>query len=405
MTGHPITSQKTEFTGSLGETLAGRLDTPVGKVRGFALFAHCFSCSKDVMAASRVSSVLAGHGIATLRFDFTGLGNSDGDFASTNFSSNVADLLAAMDFMAAEGKAPALIIGHSLGGAAVLMAASQRDFVKAVATINAPSDAAHITDQFADHLAAIEVEGEAMVSLAGRPFRMRRQFLDDVRSVRILDAAERLRKPLLILHAPKDQIVSIDHATRLFVAAKHPKSFVSLDEASHLLSRSEDAEFAGDMIAAFARRYLPPDEAHKAASSQGPHGVFARESAGQKFTVAMTARQHGMTADEPKDLGGADQGPTPYELLNAALASCTAITVRMVADRKNIPLQSVSLGVTHEQVDGDEPGTRLDVFCRALTFEGDLTDEQRHYLLGIANKCPVHRTLHRPSRVDTILKE
>lgn len=395
-------SEKVEFPGHDGAMLAGRFDRPAGQIRAFALFAHCFSCSKDILAASRLAGRLAEHGIATLRFDFTGLGHSDGDFANTNFSSNVADLVAALTYLRQRGEAASLLIGHSLGGPAVLLAAAQNDGVRAVATINAPSDVAHVTDRFGDQLRAIEEEGAAEVFLAGRSFTIKRQFLEDVRSVRVLDAVSNLKKPVAILHSPLDAEVSIDHATHLFVAAKHPKSFISLDDADHLLTRKEHALYAADTIAAWSARYLDMDK-KRLPRPKGAEGVYAVEEAGAPYTVQMTTRTHDLIADEPPGLGGADRGPTPYELLCAALASCTAITVRMVADRKQIPLTSVEMEVDHAKVAPEGGGDKMDVFTRRITLHGDLSDDQRAYLMDIADKCPVHRTLHGEVKVVSTL--
>lgn len=244
------------FTGALGTQLAARLDSPPGEPLAFALFAHCFTCSKDTLAASRISAALTARGIAVLRFDFTGLGGSEGDFANTNFSSNVADLVAAAAWLRINHKAPAILIGHSLGGAAVLAAAREIPEAAAVATIGAPYDPGHVRQLLAPAIAEIEAAGEAEVDLAGRKFRIKKQFLQDIGGRESRDAIASLRKALLVFHSPRDTTVSVDNAARIFMAAKHPKSFVSLDDADHLLTRKEDAHYVAAVLAAWASRYI-----------------------------------------------------------------------------------------------------------------------------------------------------
>ncbi|WP_323762924.1 bifunctional alpha/beta hydrolase/OsmC family protein [Maricaulis sp.] len=404
-------SRRIEFAGALGETLAARLELPHGQPRAFALFAHCFSCSKDILAASRIARRLTGSGFAVLRFDFTGLGQSDGDFANTNFSSNIADLIAAADYLDAEYEAPALLIGHSLGGAAVIAAAGKLPSVRAVATIGAPADAAHVTQQFAADLAAIERDGVARVELAGRPFTLKKQFLDDIADHKVEDAAAGLRRPLLLLHAPTDAIVGIDNASRLFQAAKHPKSFVSLDDADHLLGDVKDALYAADTIAAWAGRYVPEARSEPPAAA-GESVVVVRETGGGRFENHVVVGDHVMLADEPASVGGLDAGPSPYGYLSAALGACTSMTLRMYANRKGLPLDRVTVSTGHHKghaedcadcVDGQE--RHVDIFEREITLEGELDGDQKARLLEIADKCPVHRTLHSPVVVRTRLKD
>ncbi|WP_031552191.1 bifunctional alpha/beta hydrolase/OsmC family protein [Parvularcula oceani] len=402
MTAQPV---RLSFKGASGAELAARLDLPAGPVRAYALFAHCFTCSKDLIASRAVSAALTRRGIATLRFDFTGLGGSGGDFGSTNFTMNLGDLKSAADFLAEHYEAPSLLVGHSLGGAAALVAARDLGCIKAVATINAPADTHHVTDQFKEQLDTIRSDGEAEVLLGQRPFTIRRQFLDDLGEHRVTEAAAQLEKPLLVLHAPHDETVGIENATKLFVAAMHPKSFVSLDDADHLLSRREDAEYAAEVIAAWASRYLAP--AQEPAEGEAPD-VMVRETGAGRFQALVTAGAHHLIADEPESVGGLDTGPSPYDLLAAALGACTTMTLRMYADRRGLPLDRALVTVTHEKLHekdmekmmGDE-GAKPDRFTRKVTLEGDLDTAQRKRLMEIADRCPVHKTLERGASVTT----
>lgn len=397
-------TERLTFTGHSGDTLTARLDLPEGPHLATALFAHCFTCSKDIPAARRISARLAGAGIAVLRFDFTGLGHSQGDFANTNFSSNVQDLIRAASFLREAYEAPAILIGHSLGGAAVLATAGDVPEAKAVATIAAPADAAHVADNFGAHLERIEQDGEAEVELAGRPFRIRRQFLEDIRAQEIGPRIAALRKALIVFHGPHDQTVGIENAEKIFVAAKHPKSFVSLDRADHLLSRREDAAYVADVLSAWASRYLGEDEAADAPLVRpDPERVTVVETGAGKFQSQVLAGGHALLADEPEKVGGLDSGPTPYHFLNAALGTCTAMTMRMYADRKGIAVDRFVVRVGHDRIhaedceecsqhDGDARG-QVDVLTREIEISGDLSADERAKLLEIADKCPVHRTL------------
>ncbi|MHA1570282.1 MAG: bifunctional alpha/beta hydrolase/OsmC family protein, partial [Alphaproteobacteria bacterium] len=344
-------SHKIHFTGSLGAKLAARLDVPDRAPRAYALFAHCFTCSKDIFAAARISAALVEHGIAVLRFDFTGLGHSEGEFASTNFSSNVQDLVVAAGYLRDHYKAPAILIGHSLGGAAVLAAAGKIAEVRAVATIGAPSDPSHVAHLFDGSLEEIEREGKAVVSLAGRPFTIAKQFLDDIREQTLIGDIGRLGKALLVMHGPRDQTVSIDNAAIIFGAAKHPKSFISLDDADHLLSRKEDARYAAEVLAAWANRYIDASPVEEAAgASEGD--VIVAETGEGRFQQIITVGQHTLLADEPPSVGGGDSGLTPYDLLLAGLGACTNMTLRMYAARKKIPLERCVIRLRHKKIHG-----------------------------------------------------
>jgi uncharacterized OsmC-like protein/alpha/beta superfamily hydrolase len=405
------TTSRASFPGHSGANLAARLDMPNGKVRAFALFAHCFTCSKDLVAARRIAADLSRAGIAVLRFDFTGLGSSEGEFASTNFSSNVGDLLAAADWLRDNHAAPALLIGHSLGGAAMLAVAADIPEARAVVTIGAPADTDHVLANFGSDLATIERDGQADVTLAGRSFRIARQFVEDVRGVRLAERIRAMRKPLLILHSPLDEIVGIDNATAIFIAARHPKSFVSLDKADHLLTRAEDAAFAAAVIAGWTSRYL---EADKPQGETAVEHVRVSETGEGKFQNAVQAGAHRLFADEPVSAGGLDTGPSPYDFLSIALGACTSMTLRMYADFKKIELGRVSVDVSHAKVHAKDcadctdeergSGRRIDRFERVISIEGDLPPELAGKIEEIAGKCPVHRTLEGSSKVKTVVK-
>ncbi len=405
-------SDKVEFTGSHGAALAARLDWPEQAPRAFALFAHCFTCSKDVFAAARISQGLAERGIAVLRFDFTGLGASDGDFANTNFSSNVEDLIAAADWLRANHRAPAILIGHSLGGAAVLAAAPRIAEARAVATVNAPADPAHVAHLLAAARPEIDAKGQAEVVLAGRRFTIRKQFLDDIAGQRLDAALAAMRKALLVFHAPRDQTVSIDNAGRIFQAAKHPKSFVSLDDADHLLSRREDAIYVADVLSAWASRYLdaPAATATGRAPRAEPGELIVYEAGTGRYAQIVDDGVHRLRADEPADVGGTNTGPTPYGLLSAALGACTSMTLRMYAERKKLPLEWIAVRLRHSKIHAQDCAEcevkegKVDRIERDIELWGDLTDEQRQRLLEIADRCPVHQTLERHNQIVTKLR-
>jgi putative redox protein len=398
-------TERLEFPNVKREKLAALLDLPLGRPAAFALFAHCFTCGKDNLAAKRIAERLAMCGIGVLRFDFTGLGTSEGDFSDTHFSSNVDDLVAAADYLRATRGAPAILIGHSLGGAAALAAAHRIADARAVVTIAAPCDPAHVAGLFKD-VDKIREQGEVEVSLAGRPFRIKREFLDDITEQRIKDCLANLRKALLIFHSPTDDIVGIDNASRIFVAAKHPKSFVSLAGADHLLSKKSDAVYVANVIAAWAERYL--EEPAARSDEQIEVGtVLVRETGNGKFQQEILSGPHRFLADEPVKVGGLDSGPGPYDLLLAGLGACTSMTLRLYADNKKLPLKRVSVRLTHNKIHAEDCLTcetkegMVDRIDRNITFEGPLDAEQRKRLLEIADKCPVHRTLKSEIEIRT----
>jgi putative redox protein len=403
-----VPTERFQFTSSEGHKLAAALDMPDGEIRGYALFAHCFTCGKDVLAAKRIAVALAAKGLAVLRFDFTGLGSSEGDFANSTFSSNVADLVRAADHLRETRKAPDLLIGHSLGGAAILAAAAQIPEAKAVVTIAAPSDPAHVTHLLKDQVKNIREQGEVEVSLAGRPFRIKREFLDDIAEQNLLGQVAKLHKALLIMHAPTDDTVGIENATKLFIAAKHPKSFVSLADADHLLSDKRDTGYAADVIAAWSERYLGPALEPAVDPAEAPRRVVVQETRDSKFQQTVTVGPHRLLADEPVAVGGEDSGPGPYDLVLAGLGACTSMTMRLYADRKALPLDRVTVTLTHSKIyakDCAECETRdgmLDQIERVIKIDGpSLDDDQRKRLMEIADKCPVHRTLTSEVRIAT----
>ena len=401
-------TERFQFAGTGGYQLAAALDLPDGAIAAYALFAHCFTCSKDVLAARRIASALAARGIAVLRFDFTGLGSSEGDFANSTFSSNVADLVLAANHLRQTRKAPTILIGHSLGGAAILAAAGQIPDAKAVVTIAAPSDPAHVTGLFKDRVEDIRKQSEVEVSLAGRPFRIKRQFLDDVAEQGLTAQIARLHKALLVMHSPTDDTVGIDNATRIFVAAKHPKSFVSLAGADHLLSQRRDSAYVADVIATWAQRYVEPIPVESGADpGEAPRRVIVQETRAGKFQQNVSIGLHRMLADEPVAAGGQDTGPGPYDFVLAGLGACTSMTMRMYADRKALPLERVTVTLKHGKIharDCEECETHegmLDQIEREISIEGALDADQRKRLMEIADKCPVHRTLHSEIRIVT----
>ncbi len=402
---------KLTFKNEKGESLAARLDLPVDeKPVAYAVFAHCFTCTKNLNAVVNINRALAREGIATLRFDFTGLGESEGDFSHTSFSSNVSDLIAAADFLKLEFDAPGLLIGHSLGGAAVLQAAKHIPSTVAVATIGAPSNLDHLARYLTPQRQAIATQGEAEITLAGKTFRIKKQFFDDLQPTHFQETIQNLNKALLIFHSPVDSIVGIENAAEIFQMARHPKSFISLDRADHLLSNREDSLYVGSVLAAWARKYLeislpaaPPRELtdNRVVTRTGRRG----------YQTEIIANGHRLMADEPIPAGGADTGPNPYDYLMAALGACTGMTLRMYADLKQWPLDSVVVRLRHRKIHAQEcrecetQSGKLDSIEREIEIEGPLDGEQRQRLLEIADRCPVHRTLHSEIIVKTALKE
>jgi uncharacterized OsmC-like protein/alpha-beta hydrolase superfamily lysophospholipase len=400
-------AERIDFPNADGEMLAALLDRPAGEPTAYALFAHCFTCGKDNRAARLIAKGLTARGIAVLRFDFTGLGASTGEFANTTFSSNVADLAAAADHLRRTRRAPSLLIGHSLGGSAVLAAAEKIPETRAVAAIAAPADPGHVAGLFKDQAEDIRRHGEIEVTLAGRPFRIRREFLDDVAGQRLADKVKALGAALMVLHSPTDEIVGIENASAIFLAAKHPKSFVSLAGADHLLSRRRDASYVADVIAAWAGRYLDEAEPSEAAEESEPGTVVVTETGQGKFQQAIAIGRHRLIADEPTAAGGLDSGPSPYDFLLAGLGACTAMTMRLYAEHKGLALDRVAVALKHGKIhaaDCESCETRegkIDRIDRTITIDGDLADQDRAKLMEIADKCPVHRTLRSEIEIRT----
>ncbi len=402
---------KVSFTNPAGIELAGLLDLPEDEQPlAWALFAHCFTCGKHIKAAASISRALARQRIAVLRFDFTGIGDSGGDFSATTFSSEIEDLVAAADYMAREYQGPQILIGHSLGGTAVLQAASRIPSAAAVVTIGAPFDPAHLTRQIGDVQQEIEQHGEAQVELGGTPYTLKKAFFDDLGQHALGPDIAALKVALLVMHSPRDLIVGIDNAAKIYQAARHPKSFITLDPADHLLSRKEDARYAGEMIATWVHRYLdtaPEIESpleiidNRVTARTGPEGFF----------TDLFVNGHALVADEPISYGGTNRGPSPYDYLLAALGACTSMTVQMYARQKKWPLQDALVRLRHAKIHAEDcehcenKTGKIDRFERELELIGDLSDEQRQRLLEIAEKCPVHRTLHADVVVETVLRK
>ncbi len=400
-----MATERVSFPGHDGQDLAARLDQPDGPLLGTVLFAHCFTCSKDIPAARRIAGRLASMGLAVLRFDFTGLGHSDGEFANTTFTSNVDDLVCAARYLAGRDMAPGMLIGHSLGGAAVLRAAARIDSIRAVATIGAPFDPAHVTHNFHDALDEIKRNGAAEVTLGGRPFQISRDFVEDISAANLAPAIRDLNAALLVMHAPRDTQVGIENASEIFKAAQHPKSFVTLDDADHLITRTRDAEYTAEVIAAWSGRYL--DLRPPAPPPGAPEGIVrVSEADANGFLQDINAGpEHHALADEPEAYGGTNRGMSPYGFLSAGLGACTSMTIRMYARRKGWPLTHVHVDVCHDKMHAQDAsgGEKIDGFIREIYLEGTLTDEQCQKLLEIADKCPVHRTLERASKITTRL--
>lgn len=387
--------QKISFKNSNNEELSGRIDFPlIARPTAFVLFAHCFTCSKNLKSVEHISQAFTAQGMAVLRFDFTGLGQSKGDFSDTNFSTNLSDLRDAYSYLEEHFQAPQIMVGHSLGGAAVLHVSGELEAVKAVATIGAPSAPTHVAHLLDGGKKELEETGEAEVNIGGRPFKMKKQFLDDLEANEKKGIIKNLKKALLILHSPQDNIVGIDSAQEIYVEAMHPKSFVSLDGADHLLSKEADAKYAASMIANWASRYIEVNEAVEA-----PEGEVWTQIGAKGFTTEVISGRHHLIADEPPSVGGADEGPTPYGYLLSGLGACTAMTLRMYADHKKIALEEVKVKLTHDKIhkqDGESSESskgKIDQIKRVITLKGDLSDEQRKRLIEIADRCPVHKTL------------
>ncbi|MFZ0945467.1 MAG: bifunctional alpha/beta hydrolase/OsmC family protein [Syntrophobacteraceae bacterium] len=403
--------QKLYFKNPDGKRLAARLDLPLDeKPTAFAVFAHCFTCTKNFNAVVNINRALALHGIAVLRFDFTGLGESEGDFSETNFSTNVADLIAAARFLEDAYEPPRLLIGHSLGGAAAIQAAQGIPSAEAVATIAAPADLKGLLSSIdGPPLEELEKDGETKINISGRDFKIKTQFLNDLKQDNMAEAIGALRRPLLIFHSPADRIVSIDQAAKIFTAARHPKSFISLDKADHLLSNREDSLYVGSVLAAWASKYLKISERKYIQPEISDNRIIARTGMAG-FRTEIVASGHSLVADEPISAGGANSGPTPYDLLVSALGACTGMTLRMYADRKKLPLDSIIVRLKHDKIhaedcqDCEDPRSKIDFIEREIELNGDLDQPTRQKILEIANRCPVHKTLESRSRISSKLK-
>ncbi len=400
--------QSVTFKNKEGQLLEGRLELPVDRYpHNYAIFAHCFTCNKNLLAVKNIGKALTSNGFGVLRFDFTGLGESEGNFADTNFSGNVEDLVAAADYLNEKHTAPTLLIGHSLGGAAVIFAATEISSVKAIATVGAPSDPSHVQHLLKSSLEEIQANGKAVVNLSGRDFTIKKQFLEDLKTKSLPDTVKKLRKPILLMHSPQDDTVGIQNAEDIYQAAHHPKSFVSLDGADHLLMNKKDSVYVGEVISGWAKRYLAIEGEEKLPKTK--HQVVASLGSEDGFTTQMKVGNHYMIADEPTDFGGNDFGPSPYELVSAGLSACTVMTLQMYAKRKNWPLENVSVHTTYSKTHAldcencEDTAAKIDTFHREIQLNGSLNQKQRERMLQIADKCPVHKTLHSETQVITKL--
>lgn len=404
-------SERIKFKNKEGFQLSAKLNFPVDKKPlAFAIFAHCFTCNKNFHAVKNISKGLTSNGIAVLLFDFTGLGQSEGEFESTTFTTNIQDLFAASDFLSENYEAPKIIIGHSLGGAAALFAAQQLENIKAAVCIAAPFNPYHVTHLIADDLEKIKKEGKAKVNIGGRPFTISQSFIDDLDDHKPEEAAKDLRKALLIMHSPQDNVVSIENAAKIYQAAMHPKSFISLDGADHLMQDESDSIYAGSMIAHWVRKYLVSEIAEDEDRLESDFKV-AVQTSNESLSTEIKAGRHHLVADEPKDVGGDDSGPTPYDLLSAALGACTSMTVQMYAKRKKWELNEVTVHIDHQKkheqdaLKEGKKSAKLDHFTRKIELQGNLDQEQRERLLEIANRCPVKRTLTSDIQIHSELIE
>ena len=399
-------SEKLEIVNKKGVKLQAYLELPANQHPNFyAVFAHCFSCNSTLSAVKNITRALTNFGFGVVRFDFTGLGKSEGEFADSHFSANVDDLIAVSDFMQETYETPTLLIGHSLGGAAVIVAASKLESIKAVATIGAPAHVDHVTQHFSHQLDEVKVKGEVEVNIGGRPFKINQEFVDDFAKTDLPAITEKLRKPILIMHSPVDTIVGIDNQ-QLYLKAKHPKSFISLDHADHLLTENRDSSYVGNMIGAWVQPYFP-DRENVMLSPEGEQLVGHLNLLEDNFTTNIQTKNHAFVADEPASVGGDDFGPSPYEYLNAGLAACTAMTLKLYSERKKWDLQQVFVYLSHSkkhsdelEVDIEKPGY-LDHISKKLRLVGNLEDQQKQRLMEIASKCPVHKTLSSEVLIET----
>lgn len=403
-----INKKKFIFKNKQGIELSGLLELPEQPI-AFALFAHCFTCGKDISSASRIARKLASQGIAVLRFDFTGLGNSDGDFANSNFSANLDDLRSAADYLRKHYQAPEFLIGHSLGGTAILAVSEDIPEAKAVVTIGAPAEPNHVLKQFSAHIDEINQHGCKQIELAGRSFSIKKQFIDDLNTYSVVERISKLRKPLLIFHSPIDTTVSIDQAKKIYTAAKHPKSFISLDKADHLLMNKQDSEYVADTIQAWAQRYLSAPIKAQENDTLIKNGHVIVKEKNHAFLRTIITDSHEFLSDEPIRVGGSNLGPTPYDLLLASLGSCTSMTLRMYANQKKFNITKIEVRLRHDRVHNEDCQACLDgkfiqdVIYRELIIEGDINQKQRQRMLQIADLCPVHKTLHNEIDIQTIL--
>ncbi len=390
-----------------GLKLRAYLELPANqKPNHFAIFAHCFSCNSNFSAVRNISRSLSNHGFGVLRFDFTGLGRSEGEFAESHFSANVEDLLDVSNYLEKHYKAPSLLVGHSLGGAAVIVAGSKLNSIKAIATIGAPATVGHVTHLFSHAIEEVAQKGEVEVKIGGRPFKINEEFVANFSKTNLPKITKELRKPILVMHAPFDKVVGIDNAHEIYHNAMHPKSFISLDDADHLLTKPTDSIYVGNMIGTWVDKYFPPED-NKMIATEGEQLVGHLNILEDNFTTSIQTKKHSFIADEPASIGGDDFGPSPYDYLSASLAACTVMTLKMYAQRKQWDLQEVFVYITYSKKHSDEldinieTTKQIDHLNKKLKFIGNLDEKQKQRLKEIASKCPVHKTLITTTIIDT----
>lgn len=402
-------SERISIPNSSGHQLSAYIELPANQKPSYmAVFAHCFTCSGSFAPVRHITRELTNYGFGVVRFDFTGLGKSEGHFSDSHFSANVQDLIDVCNYVSQKYLTPSLLIGHSLGGAAAITAAHQLKDIKAVATIGAPANVEHVKHHFEHKINEVLQQGQADVNIGGRPFVINKKFVEGFDKIALLDIVKKLKKPILILHSPFDKIVGIENAQNLYHNAFHPKSFISLDQADHLLTQKEDSVYVGSVIGAWVKKYYPPKE-NIFLDREGEQLVGHLNLEEDQFTTSIQTKSHALIADEPLEVGGDDFGPSPYELLVAGLAACTTMTLKLYANRKKWDLKEVYVYLTHSKKHMEAPGeastNKIDFIEKKLKFVGNLTDEQRARLLEISAKCPVHRTLSNGIKFKTSVIE
>lgn len=399
-----MNTQELKIKNRDGVELSATIDFPSNqKPSQIAIFSHCFTCTSNLNAVRNINRALTQNGFAVVRFDFTGLGKSGGDFKNSHFEANVEDLVDVHQYITENYFAPEFIVGHSLGGSAAIVAAHKIPALKAVCTIGSPADVEHTTKHFKSQVKELEDNGETQVTIGGREYSVNQNFVDGFKKHKLPEIIKSLKKPILIFHSPIDEVVGVYNAQEIYENAMHPKSFVSLDDADHLLSKKEDSLYVGNVISSWVSRYLPKKQKEK----QDPekHQLVANLNLVEdKFTTSISTDDHTLLADEPVSLGGDNFGMSPYELVSAGLAACTTMTLKLYAERKKWSLKDVKVYLSHAK-EKNEQGETVDVFKKEIEIKGAVDDTQKDRLIEIASKCPVHKTLVNTSQIYTVLKK